>query len=123
MAIAVKLQEPEICSIALCGDMGFAMSLGELGVVQDHRLHLIVIYFRDNSLKLIELKQQRAGFPESGMGFCNPDPIALAKAFDGQARITHSSEELESAVQEASQGSGLWLIEAHINPESYNQQL
>lgn len=123
MAIAVKLQEPEVSSIALCGDMGFAMSLGELGVVQDHRLHLIVIYFRDNSLKLIELKQQRAGFPESGMGFCNPDPIALAKAFDGQARITYSSEELEAAVREASQSSGLWLIEANIDPKSYNQQL
>ena len=123
MAIAVKLQEPDTCSIALCGDMGFAMSLGELGVVQDHDLHLIVIYFRDNSLKLIALKQQRAGFPESGMNFCNPEPTALANAFGGQARITHTCLELEQAVQEASQSHGLWLIEATIDPQSYNQQL
>jgi acetolactate synthase-1/2/3 large subunit len=123
MAIATKLNEPNICSIALCGDMGFAMSLGELGVIQDHNLHLIVIYFADKSLTLIEVKQKRAGFSSGGMHFHNPDPIALAQAFGGTARITTSDDELEKAVREACAGEGLWIIEAQIDPASYQQQL
>lgn len=123
MAIATKLNEPDTCAIALCGDMGFAMSLGELGVVQDHNLHLIVIYFCDHSLTLIELKQQRAGYPQSGMRFSNPDPNTLAQAFGGVARKTYNCHELEEAVREAVQAQGLWIIEAHIDPSSYGKQL
>ena len=123
MAIATKFNEPNRCTIALCGDMGFAMSLGELGVAQDHSLHLIVIYFCDHSLRLIEVKQKRAGYPQSGMRFTNPEPHALAQAFGGVARVTHDCHDLEEAVREATQGEGIWIIEAHIDPQSYERQL
>ena len=42
MAISVKLHEPKTPVIALTGDMGLWMSLGELGVIQERGLHVVV---------------------------------------------------------------------------------
>ena len=59
MAIAIKLIDPQRCVVAICGDMVLWMSLGELGIVQERNLDLIVVYLCDNKLSLIDIKQQR----------------------------------------------------------------
>ena len=63
------------------------MSLGELGVIQERGLHVVVIYLRF-STSLIELKQERSPTPKkTGVRFDNPDTHCVAKAFGGTGYV------------------------------------
>lgn len=122
-AIAARLSSPERPVIALTGDMGLWMCLGELGIVQERNLDLIVVYFSDASLSLIELKQERAGLTNSGVRFCNPDVSALAKAFGGVGVTVEGADNISTAIDEALNLGGLWLVEVIISPQPYRKQM
>ena len=123
MAIAAKLKFPKTCAVALCGDMGLWMALGELGVVQERELDLIVIYIADQSLSLIELKQERAGYGGKGVRFDNPNVEELAKAFGGEGHRVADQKQLESSVKEALHQGGLHLVELSVDASAYRKQM
>ena len=124
MAISVKLHEPKTPVVALTGDMGLWMSLGELGVIQERGLHIIVIYLSDSALSLIELKQERSATPKkTGVRFDNPDTLSIAKAFCGTGYICETLEEVEHAVGVAHAQDGLHLIEIQVDPSYYRAQM
>ena len=60
-AIASRLVDPSTPVVALTGDAGLWMTLGELGVVQERGLDVVVVYLSDRRLSLIQLKQERTG--------------------------------------------------------------
>ena len=124
MAISVKLHEQDTPVIALTGDMGLWMSMGELGVIQERGLHVVVIYLSDSALSLIELKQERSTTPkQTGVRFNNPDTLALAEAFDGRGYVCKTLCDVDRAVSEAHAGSGLHLIEIEVEPRYYRAQM
>ena len=53
--------------VALTGDGGLLMCVGELLTAVRERLRIITIVFSDASLSLIEIKQQAAALPASGV--------------------------------------------------------
>jgi len=122
-AIAAKLCRPDQPVAALTGDMGLWMTLGELGVAQDRGLDLIVVFLADESLSLIELKQERIPLPNHGVRFSNPDSIRIAEAFGGQGRRVRGEAAVEAAVAEARAAGGLWIIEAGIDAAAYRAQM
>jgi acetolactate synthase-1/2/3 large subunit len=122
-AIAAKLCFPERPAIALTGDAGLWMSLGELGVVQDRGMDLVVVYLADEALSLIQLKQERIGLADRGVRFTNPDVCQLAGAFGGVGRKVRGAGAVQEAVAAAVAAGGLWVIEATIDPRSYRQQM
>ncbi len=122
-AIAAKLARPDLPALALTGDMGLWMTLGELGLAAERGLDLTVVYLADRSLSLIELKQQRMGLPQAGVRFDNPDVVALASAFGGLGVTVDNPDDLEQAVARASAQGGLQLIEARIDPSPYATQV
>lgn len=121
-AIAAKLCFPDKPAIALTGDAGLWMSLGELGVVQDQGMDLVVVYLADEALSLIQVKQARIPLADRGVRFTNPGVVQLAAAFGGTGRKVRGEAQVEAAVAEAVASGGLWLIEAVIDPSSYQQQ-
>lgn len=124
MAISVALHEPETTVVALTGDMGLWMSLGELGIIQERSLHVIVIYLSDSALSLIELKQERSTTPKrTGVRFQNPDTVSLAHSFGGHGFVCRTLEEIEDAVGAAQQNHGLHLIEIEVDPRYYRAQM
>ena len=122
-AIAAKLARPDRTCCALVGDAGLLMTLGELALAREHDLDLVVVYLADQSLELIDIKQQRMGLPTTGVRFQNPDVAALAQAFGGHGVSVDAPEALEAAVQQAVDRGGLALIEAVIDPRPYAQQV
>ena len=121
-AIAAKLCFPDKPAIALTGDAGLWMSLGELGVVQDRGMDLVVVYLADEALSLIQVKQARIPLADRGVRFTNPGVVQLAAAFGGTGRKVRGEAQVEATVAEAVASGGLWLIEAVIDPSSYQQQ-
>lgn len=122
-AIASKFHFPEQPVMAVVGDMGLWMALGELGVIQDHGLDVVVVYFSDSALSLIELKQERQSLPNAGVRFQNPRVEPLAEAFGGTGVRVHGQDELSVAVEAAFENGGLQLIEVVIQAQPYRKQM
>ncbi len=122
-AIAARLARPSSPVCCVTGDMGLWMTLGELGVVQDRMLDLVVVYLADESLSLIELKQERMGLRERGVRFRNPHVEALGVAFGGRGVRARGYEAVRAAVTAGLDRGGLTLIEAQVEPASYREQM
>ena len=122
-AIASRLVDPKTPVVALTGDAGLWMTLGELGVVQERGLDLVVVYLSDASLSLIQLKQERMNLPDHGVTFSNPQIVPLAQAFGGVGQTVQGAEAVSTAVAEAHQRGGLSIIEAVIDSTPYRRQM
>ena len=107
----------------ISGDMGLWMCLGELGLAQERRLDLVVVYLSDAALSLIALKQERSRLPTQGVTFENPDVRALATAFGGVGQQVRGAPAVESAVRGAVEAGGLQIIEVVIDPAPYRRQM
>ncbi|MCP4807399.1 MAG: thiamine pyrophosphate-binding protein [Proteobacteria bacterium] len=122
-AIAAKLARPDRTCVALTGDAGLWMTLGELALVAERGMDLVVVYLADGSLSLIEKKQQALGLPQTGVRFQNPDVMALAQAFGGQGESVSDLDALTASIEAAVARGGLCLIEAVIDPSPYTRQV
>jgi len=122
-AIAAKLVEPARTVVAITGDMGLWMVLGELGIAQERGLDLVVVYLSDAALSLIQLKQERLHHPSRAVQFANPKTEPLATAFGGVGVVTHTAQEAGQAVRDAIERGGLTLVEARIDADAYRQQM
>ena len=64
-ALAVKLCHPNLPVVALMGDGGFNMMVGELATAKRLHLKIVFVVIYDNSLSLIRIKQNKKDFDSS----------------------------------------------------------
>ena len=83
LAIGATLAAPGRAVVAVVGDGGLEMTLGELGTLRDHGLAVVVLVLQDQSLGLIELKQRQAGLARAGVSLGATRFDAVARAFSG----------------------------------------
>ncbi len=106
-------------SICITGDGGAAMVMGELGLMRDLGLPVIMLVMNDNALDLIRSAQIRRGKPVYGTEFVNPDYELIARGFEIDFyRVSHQAICIE-AIREAVANGRPALIEALIDPISY----
>lgn len=86
--------------IALAGDGGLAMLLGELLTLTQNRLPVKVVVFNNSSLNFVELEMKAAGFVNYGTGLDNPDFGQVADAIGVKGLHVEDPLVLESAVRE-----------------------
>ncbi len=122
-AIAAKLIFPRRPVLAMMGEAGLDMVIGELALLAFHKLAVTIVVFRDDTLSLIKLKQERMKLPESGVVTGSPDYAALARAYGGNGHVVSSVKELTKAARTALKSSRFTLIEARIDPAEYRKQM
>lgn len=122
-AIAAKLIFPRRPVLAMMGEAGLDMVIGELALLASHKLAVTIVVFRDDTLSLIKLKQERMKLPESGVVTGSPNYAALARAYGGNGHIVGSVNELARAARAALKSSRFTLIEARIDPAEYRKQM
>jgi acetolactate synthase I/II/III large subunit len=122
-AIAAKLIFPRRPVLAMMGEAGLDMVIGELALLAYHKLAVAIVVFRDDTLSLIKLKQERMKLPESGVVTGSPDYAALARAYGGSGHVVRNVGELEKAARAALKSSRFTLIEARIDPSEYRKQM
>lgn len=110
------LQEPTVC---LIGDGGMGMVIGELNMIIQEALPVIVVVMNDNALDLIRSAQKRMQAPAFGTEFPNPDFVAIAQAYGISGHRVTTVDECVEAVSKAWQARLPALIEAIIDPASY----
>lgn len=120
-AIGAALVDRQRPVVALTGDGGLLMCLGELMTAARERLRVIVIVFNDASLSLIEIKQQARKLSPAGVDLAPIDWPALAASVGVAAFIAREPRELERAIDEARTAEGPSLIDARIDRSNYRE--
>jgi len=110
-------------ALALTGDMGVQMVMGELMVAAEHEWPLTVVVFIDDELGLIALKQKRAGLPSRGVRFANPDWAALARAVGGAGVVARGPQAIRQAVADSLARPGVDLIAVPVDESHYLPQI
>lgn len=122
-AIAAALHDPERGAVAMTGDGGLLMCLGELKTAAAEGLNLTVVVFNDATLSLIDIKRQQRQMPDLGLSWPAPDFAAIARGFGFEAWTARTGDEMREACDAAARGSGPRLIDARVDPAGYPAQL
>jgi pyruvate dehydrogenase (quinone) len=115
-ANGVQALDPTRQVIALCGDGGFNMLMGEFMTAVHHELPVKVVIYDNSAFGLIPLEAEAAGIPRfrEGVEFPNPDFAALARACGGQGfKVTRPSE-LRDAISEALATEGPTIVDVVV---------
>lgn len=86
--------------IALTGDGGLAMLMGELITLTQMRLPVKVVVFNNSSLNFVELEMKAAGFVTFGTDLENPDFAAVGNALGLPAWRVERSKDLPERVED-----------------------
>ena len=122
-AIAAALHDPERGAIALTGDGGFLMCLGELKTAAEQAANLTVVVFNDGRLSLIDIKREDRQMPDLGLSWSPPDFATVAKGFGFQSWQVNDASELSSVLDEAAAASGPRLVDIRIDASGYRDQM
>jgi acetolactate synthase-1/2/3 large subunit len=118
-AIGAALLDRERPVVALTGDGGLLMCVGELLTAVRERLRIITIVFSDASLSLIEIKQQARRLAPAGVTLECMDWLSLARGFGVEGFVAHDESSFERALDGARACPGPSLIEVKIDRSNY----
>ncbi|MBV9345460.1 MAG: pyruvate dehydrogenase [Gammaproteobacteria bacterium] len=102
--------------IALCGDGGFNMLMGELLTSVHHRLPVKVLVYNNGAFGLIPLEAEQSGLAayRAGIEFPNPDYVTLARACGARGLRAERPAELRSVLEEGLASEGPTLIDCVV---------
>jgi acetolactate synthase I/II/III large subunit len=118
-AIGAGLLDRSRPVVALTGDGGLLICMGELATLARERLKVIVIVLNDSSLSLIEIKQQARKLPPAGVALGDLNWSRIAEGFGISAWGAQTRAELDHALEAAAAVDGPSLIDARIDRSNY----
>jgi acetolactate synthase-1/2/3 large subunit len=123
-AIGRKLAEPSRGVIAVVGDGGIDMTLGELLTARDLGVPIVVVVIDDASLALIEMKQRAEKMPNVGVDSGRTKYAEIASAMGGHGVMVETTSALDREVREALRRDGTFtLIHAPIDRRAYDGRI
>jgi pyruvate dehydrogenase (quinone) len=114
-AIGVQASHPGRQVIALSGDGGLAMLLGDLLTLHQLELPVKLVVFNNSSLGFVELEMKAAGLVDYGTELVNPNFAKLAESADVFGVRVEKPEALRPALTEALAHDGPALVEVLVN--------
>ncbi|MFD0483710.1 ubiquinone-dependent pyruvate dehydrogenase [Kineococcus sp. GCM10028916] len=110
-AIGVQSAFPDRQVVALAGDGGLTMLLGELITLVQNRLPVKVVVLNNSSLNFVELEMKAAGFVTYGTGLENPNLADVARAIGLHAQRVEKADDLAGALEAAFAHDGPALVD------------
>lgn len=114
-AIGVQVSHPERQVIALSGDGGIAMLLGELLSLRQLRAPVKVIVFKNNSLAFVELEMKAAGILDFATDLQNPNFAGMAQAAGLLGLSTETPSQVRPMIAQALEYDGPALVEVLVH--------
>lgn len=111
-AIGAQLSHPDRQVIALAGDGGLAMLMGDLLTLTTYDLPVKVVVYNNSSLNFVELEMKAAGFVTHGTGLDNPNFASLAEAIGMKGFRVEKSKDLPGAVEDFLAHDGPAILDA-----------
>lgn len=123
-AIGRKLAEPARPVVAVVGDGGIDMTLGELLTARDLAAGIVVVVIDDASLALIEMKQRAERLPNVGVDSGRTRYAEIARAIGGHGEVVETAGALETAVKAGlARTDTFTLIHAPIARRAYDGRI
>jgi pyruvate dehydrogenase (quinone) len=110
-AIGIQASQPGRQVVALSGDGGIAMLLGELITLRQQHLPVKVVVFNNGALAFVELEMKAAGIVTYGTDLDNPDFAGIARAAGLFGARVEKAGELDDALRAAFEHDGAALVE------------
>jgi acetolactate synthase I/II/III large subunit len=120
-ALAAKMCYPGLPVVALMGDGGFLMTVGELATAKRLNLKIVFVVIYDNSLSLIRIKQGKKNYDNHYGTDLNELPKEPTNHYFGVPVIrATNSDEYQIALKQAFSSDGPTVIEAVVDGSEYD---
>ncbi len=121
-AIGAKFACPDRQVIAICGDGGFSMLMGELLTIVQYNLPVKLLVADNRSLAFVKWEMEMAGLTPSETNLTNPDFGKMAQEIGFQAETVSDPEQLEEAMKRwlAADGPALLSVVTDTNAASFS---
>lgn len=117
-AIGAALTYPDRQVVALCGDGGLSMLLGDLATIVQYKLPIKLIVFNNRSLGMVKLEMEVAGLPDWQTDMYNPDFAQVALAMGMPGYTVNKPEDLHATLTTAFTTNGPVLVNVMTDPNA-----
>ena len=117
-AVGAQFARPDKLVFAICGDGGFQMSIPELSTIASYGLPIKIVVMNNGYLGMVRQWQEMfyANRLSSVTLDCFPDAEKLAGAYGFKGRTIDKPWELSSALEEAVNEPGPYLLNVKVSP-------
>ena len=113
-AIGAQVTHPDRQVIAMAGDGGIAMVLGDLLTLRQHESPVKVIVYRNDALAFVELEMKAAGVLDFTTDLRNPDFAKMAEGAGLLGLKAETADQVEPAIARALAHKGPALVEVSV---------
>lgn len=117
-AIGAQCAYPGRQVIAMAGDGGLAMLMGDLLTVMQYDLPVKILVFNNSALGMVKLEMEVAGLPDYQTDLKNPNFAKLAEATGMMGVRIENPSDVSSGLKKALQHSGPALIDVVTDPNA-----
>ena len=117
-AIGAALAYPDRQVVALCGDGGLSMTLGDLETLVQYKLPIKIIVFNNRSLGMVKLEMEVDGLPDWQTNMLNPDFAQVAEAMGMTGFNVSDPEEVLTTLLNAFELDGPVLVNIMTDPNA-----
>ncbi len=117
-AIGAALACPTRQIIAICGDGGLSMLLGDLATVSQYKLPIKIFVFNNRSLGMVKLEMEVEGIPDWQTDMKDIDFELIAEAMGIPAITIKSPQDLEEGIQYACNQNEAILVNIYTDPNA-----
>ncbi len=117
-SIGASLAYPGRQVVALCGDGGLSMLLGDLQTIVQYQLPIKIIVFNNRSLGMVKLEMEVGGLPDNETDMLNPDFALVAKAMGIQGYTVSRPDDVLPVLIEALNSSKAVLVNVMTDPNA-----
>jgi pyruvate dehydrogenase (quinone) len=101
--------------IAMCGDGGMTMLMGDLLTLVQEKIPVKLLVFNNGSLGFVEMEQRVEGLLDSFTGLKNPDFSKLAEVCGMKGWRVENANELEDSMREWLNADGPAMLDVKVN--------
>lgn len=117
-AIGAKLGSPDRQVIAMCGDGGFTMLMGEILTAAGLDIPVKLMVFNNSTLGMVRAEMMVVGYQPWGTDVRNPDFGALATAAGLHGERVETADQIRPAIERAFAHDGPALIDFVTDPRA-----
>lgn len=117
-SIGAALACPNRQVIALCGDGGLSMTLGDLETIVQYQLPIKIIVFNNRALGMVKLEMEVDGLPDWQTDMLNPDFAKVAAAMGMTGFNVSDPEEVSTTLSTAFGIDGPVLVNMMTDPNA-----
>src|SRR5271156_222738 len=117
-AIGAQIAYPERQVVAMCGDGGLSMLLGELLTIKEHQLPVKIVVFNNGALGMVRLEMMVAGYPYFQTDHGPVDFAAISKACGIESVLVEKPRDLVSAFSNGLAADGAVLFDVRTDSDA-----